>query len=151
MSLQKTILIVDDEEILVSVLVEILESPEKKILSASNGLIGLEIIEKGGIDCVVCDLKMPVMDGLELIKRVRAKNIDVPVIFYSGHEEKETKINVIQYGVFDFIDKPELPHLEEIINRALGKPKNEEFKFVSEYQKLIKENLKLKGNKANNS
>lgn len=139
------LLIVDDEMNIVENLKYILKEHAENIFCAHNGFEALEIIAKENIHCVVCDIRMPKMNGVQLIERVRKTNNDVPFIFYSGHGNLDLMKEVAQYGAFDFLDKPNLDGLTSVIslglkegfNRANGLKENWEA-VESEFAKMLK-------------
>ncbi len=140
----KNLLIIDDEKLLVENMEFILKPYASRIFTGYNGKEGLEILEKENIHCVICDISMPVMSGVEFIKEVRRRGIDVPVVFYSAFGNHELMMEVAKYGAFDFLSKPDFRDVETVIMRGLaeGFRKNEKTErsdeyFISEYQKLL--------------
>lgn len=115
-----SLLIVEDEPVLRSLLVEILENPELKISEAENGKVAFEILKTQKFDAVLSDIKMPMMDGLELLKAIRFEKILVPFIVLTGHGDREQTLQALKLGAFDFIDKPfEQDQLREVVQKAL--------------------------------
>ena len=100
------LLLVDDEKELLERLEMILEDFADEIFTAENGQEGYEVLLKEKIHCVVCDINMPVLNGVELLKKIRAENINTPFIFYTGHGSSELMLEVVKYGAFDFLNKP---------------------------------------------
>ncbi|MCG8619778.1 MAG: response regulator [Desulfobacterales bacterium] len=100
------ILIVDDEEIIVRLLSMSLRSDGYEVVSAHNGKEALEVLKKEAPDIVVTDIKMPVMDGLELLKRIKKIEPDKEVIIVTGHGDIDSTIVALQHGASDFINKP---------------------------------------------
>lgn len=100
------ILIVDDERAIRRALREILEFEEFEVDEAENGREGLEKAKSGGYDIIFCDIKMPEMDGMEVLEEVLKADIDSPMIMISGHGNIETAVQAIKKGAFDFIEKP---------------------------------------------
>ncbi len=100
------ILIVDDEEIIVRLLSMSLRSDGYDIVTAYNGEQALEVFAAENPDIVVTDIKMPGMDGLELLKRIKEKDADKEVIIVTGHGDIDSTIIALQYGASDFINKP---------------------------------------------
>ena len=138
------LLLVDDEELLVKTLSYTLEDLAEKIFPASNGLEALETLERENIHCILCDINMPKMNGVELLKKVRADGNNVPFIFYTGHGNRELMIEAAKFGVLDFLSKPQLEGLEEAIELGLKQgmfpeDAHDESGLISEYQKLLKE------------
>lgn len=113
------LLIVDDESLLLKRLKANLEEVADAIFTASDGVEALSLIGKQAIHCVVCDINMPKMNGLEVIKQLRAQNIEIPLIFYTGHGSGELMNEATKYGAFDFLNKPDLIGLEEVVSRGL--------------------------------
>lgn len=100
------ILIVDDERSIRRALREILEFEGFEIDEAENGKEGFEKIKETVYDLVFCDIKMPGMDGIEVLEAMMEANIDTPMIMISGHGNIETAVQAIKKGAFDFIEKP---------------------------------------------
>ncbi|MCG8638071.1 MAG: response regulator [Desulfobacterales bacterium] len=105
MSVNK-ILIVDDEDIIVRLLSMSLRSDGYDVVTACNGKEALEVLEQEAPDIVVTDIKMPVMDGLELLKNIKSNDADKEVIIVTGHGDIDSTITALQYGASDFINKP---------------------------------------------
>ena len=110
------ILIVEDEEPIRRVLVRILtdEDSSFEIHEASDGKKGLDLIKNDSYDLVLCDIKMPKVDGIELLQRTRKTNSTVPFIMLTGHGNIETAVESMKLGAYDFISKP--PDLNRLIN-----------------------------------
>jgi DNA-binding NtrC family response regulator len=100
------ILVIDDEKSIRNTLKEILEYEGHEVLDAPDGLEGLRLITSEKFDIIFCDIKMPKMDGLELLEKAMDHNPDVPVVMISGHGNIETAVEAIKKGAFDFISKP---------------------------------------------
>jgi two-component system, NtrC family, nitrogen regulation response regulator NtrX len=100
------ILIIDDERSIRRALREILEFEKFEVHEAENGKEGYDLISSSEFDIVFCDIKMPEMDGMEVLDKVLKNNIDVPIIMISGHGNIETAVEAIKKGAFDFIEKP---------------------------------------------
>lgn len=116
------ILIVDDERAIRSTLKEILEYENHQVEEALDGAEGWEKIQKGGFDILLSDIKMPRMDGTELLEKVLAAGIDCQVIMISGHGTIETAVECIKKGAYDFIAKPlDLNRLMITLRNALDK------------------------------
>lgn len=116
------ILIIDDERPIRSTLREILEYEKYKVSDAENGEEGLKLIEKEKFDLVLCDIKMPKIDGIEVLEKVMEKHSDLPVVMISGHGTIETAVEAIKMGAFDFIAKPlDLNRLLVTVRNALDK------------------------------
>ena len=110
------ILIIEDEEPIRRVLVRILtdEDSSFEIHEASDGKKGLDLIKNDSYDLVLCDIKMPKVDGIELLQRTRKTNCTVPFIMLTGHGNIETAVESMKLGAYDFISKP--PDLNRLIN-----------------------------------
>lgn len=101
------ILIIDDEKAIRKTLGEILSYEGYKTFEAENGQEGWEFFaQHSNIDLVLCDIKMPKMDGLEFLQKAMEKNPDVPVIMISGHGNIETAVDAVKKGAYDYISKP---------------------------------------------
>lgn len=107
------ILIIDDEKAIRTALRDILEHEKHKVDEAEDGASGLEKAMKGKYDVVLCDIKMPKMDGLELLEKLMAHDDSIPVVMISGHGTIDTAVEAIKKGAFDFIQKP--PDLNRIL------------------------------------
>jgi YesN/AraC family two-component response regulator len=115
------LLIIDDEVLLLKGLKMHLAEIADNIFIAENGIKALEIVQQEEIHCVMCDINMPKMNGIEVIKSLRASNNNVPFIFYTGHGNHELMLEAVKYGAFDFLSKPGMEGMEEIISRGLKK------------------------------
>lgn len=100
------VLIIDDERAIRRALKEILEFEECVVLEAENGKEGLDISRSNALDLIFCDIKMPVMDGTEVLEALISDGNEVPIIMISGHGTVETAVHSIKKGAFDFIEKP---------------------------------------------
>ncbi|MDX9770427.1 MAG: sigma-54 dependent transcriptional regulator [Tenuifilaceae bacterium] len=100
------ILVIDDERAIRNSLKEILEFEKHEVEVAEDGETGLEIFQKGGFDVVLCDIKMPQMDGIEVLDKMQELATETPVIMISGHGNIDTAVEAIKKGAFDFIEKP---------------------------------------------
>lgn len=141
MSKKGNLLIIDDEDLILKKSKILLEDLADEIYTANNGFLALETLQQNAIHCIVCDINMPGMSGIDVIKEVRKRNIEIPFIFYTGHGSDSLMKEAIKYGAFDFLDKPSLDGLEEVVERGLKTSMKTEFQddanFMSEYQKLI--------------
>jgi two-component system, NtrC family, nitrogen regulation response regulator NtrX len=116
------ILIIDDERPIRSTLRDILEYEKFEVEEAVDGIEGLEKIKKGNFDLIFCDIKMPKMDGLEVLSKIQEINTEVPVIMISGHGNIETAVEAIKKGAYDYIAKPpDLNRLLITVRNALDK------------------------------
>ena len=100
------ILVIDDEKAIRRALREILEFEECQVEEAENGKVGLEMLQKNQYDLIFCDIKMPLVDGLDVLSKAIKLNIETPIIMISGHGNIETAVQAIKDGAFDFIEKP---------------------------------------------
>ncbi|MCB0790960.1 MAG: sigma-54-dependent Fis family transcriptional regulator [Flavobacteriales bacterium] len=107
------ILIIDDEKAIRAALRDILEHEKHTVDEAEDGASGLGTAKKGGYDLVLCDIKMPKVDGLEVLEKLHAHDADLPVVMISGHGTIDTAVDALKKGAFDFIQKP--PDLNRIL------------------------------------
>ena len=116
------ILIIDDEKAIRKTLAEILSYEGYKIEEAADGEEGLKKFAVTTFDVVLCDIKMPKMDGLEFLEKARELNADVPIVVISGHGNIETAVEAVKKGAFDYISKPpDLNRLLITLRNALDK------------------------------
>lgn len=116
------ILIIDDERAIRNVLKDILGNEGFKVDEASDGEEGLQKFKQQNFDLVLCDIKMPKLDGLEFLDAVVAINAEIPVIMISGHGNIETAVDAVKKGAYDYISKPpDLNRLLITIRNALDK------------------------------
>lgn len=114
------LLIVDDEIDLSVNMKELLEDEAKNIFIANNGAEGLEILKTQKIDCVVSDVKMPIMDGLAFIENARKLGLNMPFIFYTGHGSAELRTQAHELGAMDLLTKPNFMNLELAVRTAMA-------------------------------
>lgn len=107
------ILVIDDEAPIRETLKEILEYENFSVTTADDGNKGLQLIQKNEFDVVLCDVKMPGIDGMELLDRAQALRPDLPFIMISGHGNVEMAIDATKKGAYDFITKP--PDLNRLL------------------------------------
>ena len=100
------VLIIDDERAIRYSLKEILEMENYQVEAAENGKEGLEKAEKEKYDAILCDIKMPEMDGTEVLAKLIEDGVESPVVMISGHADISTAVDCIKKGAFDFIEKP---------------------------------------------
>ena len=131
----KKILIIEDEEPIRRVLVRILseESEDYQILEEEDGKLGLNRLLKEEFDLVLCDIKMPKMDGIEVLQKAREKEILVPFILLTGHGNVAIAVEAMKLGAYDFILKP--PDLNRLLNAV---------RHALETKELVTENKILK-------
>lgn len=129
------ILIIEDEDAIRRVLIKIInnENNSYEVEEAADGLEGFEMIENSDYDLVLCDIKMPKMDGVEVLEKALSLKPEIPFIMISGHGDLETAVKAMRLGAFDYISKPpDLNRLLNAIRNALDK------------KKLVVENKRLK-------
>ncbi len=107
------ILIIDDEKAIRKTLTEILSFEGYKIDEASDGEEGLKKFSEKSYDLVLCDIKMPKLDGIEFLERAKMVNADIPIIMISGHGNIDTAVEAVKKGAFDYISKP--PDLNRLL------------------------------------
>lgn len=116
------ILVVDDERSIRNTLKDVLEYEKHNVELAEDGVSALELIKQKEFDLVLCDIKMPRMDGTELLEKIMEVSPDTQVVMISGHGNIETAVESIKKGAFDFIEKPlDLNRLLVTIKNALDK------------------------------
>jgi two-component system, NtrC family, nitrogen regulation response regulator NtrX len=110
------ILIIEDEAAIRRVLVKILteENDTYQVEEAQDGLEGVEKIKNDDFDLVLCDIKMPKMDGVEVLEAVKKLKPEIPIVMISGHGDLDTAVNTMRLGAFDYISKP--PDLNRLLN-----------------------------------
>ena len=134
------ILIIDDERPIRSTLREILEFEKFKVDDAEDGKTGFELIKKNKYDIILCDIKMPKMDGMEVLEESMKIGIETPFVMISGHGNVETAVEAIKKGAFDFIQKPlDLNRILVTLRNALDKES-----FVKEIKTLKRKVSKAK-------
>ena len=129
------ILIIEDEAAIRRVLKKIIseENEGYEVEEAADGLQGLEMILNNDYDLVLCDIKMPKMDGVEVLEKVKKVKPEIPIVRISGHGDLDTAVNTMRLGAFDYISKPpDLNRLLNTVRNALDK------------KELILENKRLK-------
>ena len=129
------ILIIEDEEAIRRVLTKILKEENRSydIFEASDGLLAIEFIKNQDFDLILCDIKMPKMDGLEVLEVTKKIKPDIPIVMISGHGDLETAVETMRHGAYDYISKP--PDLNRLLNTVRN---------ALDRKKLIKENKILK-------
>src|SRR5690606_17049892 len=118
-----TLLIIDDDEVVRASLAAYLEDSGFNVLQAGNGLQGLQVFERDKPDLVICDLRMPQVDGLELIRRISDLQAEIPVIVVSGAGVMSDAVEALRLGAADYLIKPleDLAVLEHSVRRALDR------------------------------
>lgn len=129
------ILIIEDEEAIRRVLVKILteESKDYQVFEAEDGLAGTEAIKKSDFDLILCDIKMPKMDGVEVLEAAKKIKPEIPVVMISGHGDLDTAVNTMRLGAYDYISKP--PDLNRLLNTIRN---------ALDRKELVLENKRLK-------
>ncbi|PNQ73349.1 response regulator [Hanstruepera neustonica] len=129
------ILVIEDEAAIRRVLVKILseESDTYQVEEAEDGLQGVEAIKKEDYDLVLCDIKMPKMDGVEVLEAVKKIKPEIPIVMISGHGDLDTAVNTMRLGAFDYISKP--PDLNRLLNTV---------RIALDRKELVVENKMLK-------
>lgn len=107
------ILIIDDEKSIRKTLTEILTYEGYKVDEAADGMEGFKMFQAKSYDAVLCDIKMPKMDGLEFLEKAREVNGDIPIIMVSGHGNIDTAVEAVKKGAYDYISKP--PDLNRLL------------------------------------
>ena len=102
----KKILIIDDERSIRTTLKEILEFEKYIVETAQDGIEGYKMAERKNFDLIFCDIKMPKIDGIEILKKLVENNISSPIVMISGHGDIETAVQTLKIGAFDYIEKP---------------------------------------------
>ena len=116
------ILIIDDEKAIRKTLSEILSYEGYKIDEAGDGEEGLKKVREKEYDVVLCDIKMPKIDGIEFLEKAKEANPDIPIIMISGHGTIETAVEAVKKGAYDYISKPpDLNRLLITIRNAMDK------------------------------
>ena len=116
------VLIIDDEKSIRTSLREILEYEKIDVMEAADGMAGLKLLEENKFDLVLCDIKMPKMDGLEVLLKIQDTQPELPIVMISGHGNIETAVEAIKKGAYDYIAKPlDLNRLLVTIRNAMDK------------------------------
>ncbi len=133
-----TILIVDDEESICDIISDYLQLREYNCLTANSVDAAVNILNQKSVDCIVSDIKMPGLSGLDLLKIVMSDWPDLAVILITGHGEINTAVTAMQEGAYDFILKPiQLEHITKSVMNALEKKKLKE--ELKNYQKNLED------------
>ncbi|MBT3741567.1 MAG: sigma-54 dependent transcriptional regulator [Polaribacter sp.] len=129
------ILIIEDEAAIRRVLTKIIseENEAYHVEGAEDGLLGIEMIKNNDYDLVLCDIKMPKMDGVEVLEKAKKIKPEIPFVMISGHGDIDTAVNTMRLGAFDYISKP--PDLNRLLNTVRN---------ALEKKVLIVENKRLK-------
>tara|TARA_B110000046_G_C13020273_1_gene410763 strand:+ start:3161 stop:4324 length:1164 start_codon:yes stop_codon:yes gene_type:complete len=129
------ILVIEDEASIRRVLKKIIseENDSYHVEEAEDGLLGIEMIKNNDYDLVLCDIKMPKMDGVEVLEKVKKIKPEIPIVMISGHGDLDTAVNTMRLGAFDYISKP--PDLNRLLNTVRN---------ALEKKDLVLENKRLK-------
>jgi DNA-binding NtrC family response regulator len=123
-SFNENILVVDDDPDILEVLKDRLESLGYRVLTAASGAEGLELLEKQNPQIVLLDIEMPAMGGLEVLKEIRKRELDITVVMITAYGTIERAVEAMKQGAYDFIPKPFEPdHVALIIQKALEREK----------------------------
>jgi len=152
------ILVIDDEAAIRGALKEILEYESFEVAEAEDGIVGIKLAEKENFDLIFCDIKMPKMDGIEVLEKLKEKGIETPVVIITGNGTVETAVEALKKGAYDFIQKPldlnrvlvtvrnasnqtalvqETKTLRKKVNKVLGSNIVGESKAIGEIKKMI--------------
>lgn len=116
------LLLIDDEEIIRRRLSQLLVLDDYEVFTAEDGKSGLELFKTESPEIILCDIKMPGMDGIEVLRQVKDISSQTEVIMITGHGGTETAIQALRGGAFDYINKPvNYDELEIVISRAVEK------------------------------
>ena len=127
------ILIIEDEETIRRVLNKVLSEENKDyiLVEAIDGLQAIDIVKSNKIDLILCDIKMPKKDGINVLKFLIKDYSEIPVIMISGHGDLETAVETMRLGAFDYISKP--PDLNRLLNSVRGALKNNIFRKKNKF------------------
>jgi len=150
------ILLIEDEEPIRRVMVKILaeEDASYEVTEAENGKAGLNALKKKNFDLVLCDIKMPKMDGIEVLQEANSLGLNVPFIMLTGHGNIETAVGAMKLGAYDFIPKP--PDLNRLLtavrhgieNKTLRKENSKLKKKVAQKYTIVGESTEVQSMKA---
>jgi DNA-binding NtrC family response regulator len=135
------ILLIEDEEPIRRVLTRILtgQNTDFDITEAEDGKIGFDLLSKGNFDLVLCDIKMPKMDGIEVLKKSKEAGLILPFIMLTGHGNIDTAVDAMKHGAYDFISKP--PDLNRLLNSISHALEN---KSLRKENKILKRKVEQK-------
>jgi len=125
-------LVIDDEKSLLKLLELGLKEASYEVVSAESGKKGLELFQSSAPDAIVCDLGLPDIDGIEVLKRIRQLNGDIPVVMITAHGSVQTAISAMKLGAYDYVEKPfEVEELQIVLERAVR-----EHQLAKDYERL---------------
>lgn len=129
------ILIIEDEAAIRRVLLRILseENSNYKVSETEDGVQGISLVENENFDLILCDIKMPKMDGIEVLTQIKKIKPEIPVVMISGHGDLDTAVHSMRLGAFDYISKP--PDLNRLLNTV---------RIALDSKQLFVENKRLK-------
>ena len=129
------ILIIEDEVAIRRVLLRILseENSNYKVSETEDGVQGINLVENENFDLILCDIKMPKMDGIEVLTQIKKIKPEIPVVMISGHGDLDTAVHSMRLGAFDYISKP--PDLNRLLNTV---------RIALDSKQLFVENKRLK-------
>ena len=134
------LLLVDDEPLLLDSLKKVLTRRAMEVFTAENGDQALNLLQDTPIDVVVLDIKMPGMDGLDVLRRIKAGSVNREVILLTGHPTVETAMTGMKQGAFEYMMKPpDIAQLAELIRKAYQLRRE---KLAKEQQKTIQDILR---------
>ena len=141
------ILIIEDEAAIRRVLVKILseENDTYQVEEAEDGLAGIEKIKNDDFDLILCDIKMPKMDGVEVLEAAKKIKPEIPIVMISGHGDLDTAVNTMRLGAFDYISKP--PDLNRLLNTVRNALDRKELVVENKLlKKRVGKNFEMIGN-----
>ena len=129
------ILIIEDEAAIRRVLLRILseENSNYKVSETEDGIQGINLVENENFDLILCDIKMPKMDGIEVLTQIKKLKPEIPIVMISGHGDLDTAVHSMRLGAFDYISKP--PDLNRLLNTV---------RIALDSKQLFVENKRLK-------
>tara|TARA_B100001175_G_scaffold1098_1_gene964 strand:+ start:1655 stop:2821 length:1167 start_codon:yes stop_codon:yes gene_type:complete len=139
------ILIIEDEESIRRVLKKVLidENQSFKIIEACDGVQAIDMVKSNKLDLILCDIKMPKKDGIEVLQFLMSDYPEIPVIMISGHGDLETAVESMRLGAFDYISKP--PDLNRLLNSVRAALKNNIFRKKNKSSSKRSKDFKIIG------
>ena len=139
------ILIIEDEESIRRVLKKVLidENQSSKIIEACDGVQAIDMVKSNKLDLILCDIKMPKKDGIEVLQFLMSDYPEIPVIMISGHGDLETAVESMRLGAFDYISKP--PDLNRLLNSVRAALKNNIFRKKNQSSSKRSKDFKIIG------
>ena len=132
------ILVIDDERPIRRTLCEILEFEKFEVDQAENGEDGLKMAQENEYDVILCDIKMPKMDGMEVLEKIKELDYDSTIVMISGHGTIDTAVDALKKGAFDYLPKPpDLNRLLVTVRNAMNK------KELVQETKVLKKKLSI--------